>query len=1048
MIVPMDQPARDSIAKELDINLLVEAGAGSGKTTALIGRLLALVRRGTPVERIAAVTFTRKAANELREKFQQALEQALAAARVAEDATLVTVLDRALQDVELAFIGTIHSFCARLLREHTLEAGLDPAFRELDETEAPIMLAAFWERWLVRQRAENAPALVQLAAMGVDPRALADAFADVVRYPDVTFPASAVAAPSIAAARGKLDAFLSVANAMMPADEPDAGWDALQSTVRRLGLYKRLHDWTTVRGFCDSIIALSESKFEVTQNRWSDGKEGKKAAKLLGQEAQSLYADVIAPVQREWCEHRYPVVMAFLQQAAKAYEAERFATGRLTFEDLLLGAATLLRTHAGARRALGERYRHLLVDEFQDTDPIQAEVCLLLASEPGDGTDWRSVTPRPGALFVVGDPKQSIYRFRRADIQTYEQVKQRFATFGEVLLLTQNFRSVAPIGELVTTYFDGPFPPASSPDQAAFAPLITVHEAAAHEGVRWCGVTPEQNYPNRIIAADATQVAAWIATRIEAGQRHAGEFLVLTRGLKALEHYARAIAAQGVPVTTSGAALPQEHELRELVVVLRALADPDNPVHVAAALEGLFFGLSPADLYAAREAGLHFRLTSAPVGESDAARALRTLHAWWRLSQREPADVLLAHLLDDTGLLPYAASQPLGDNRGGALLHLVEAVRGVATDPAPDLRGAIAVVERLLVKDAPDALLLPGRGNAVRVMNLHKAKGLEAEVVILAAPTPEREHPPRCAVARGADGSAVGGMLVSDAQGAVIAQPVGWDEMARRETAFEAAEAVRLLYVAVTRAKRELVVSRLISDTSQDRSVWSPLGGMLDSLATELVVAHRDPPGAVVSPVTVLGIDEHRRAIERQRELAVAAGWEHRTVTQEAKRSLELPDADQELHRRAGQGRGWGRAVHRVLEARGRGRTGASLESFARAGVAEEKVEARSVERLLAIVARLDAAGHWNGDGSTLVEAPIVTLGERAGTPVLLEGVIDAARLVDGAWHVVDWKTDLDGRNDDAARKLAYELQVGTYAEMLRGLLGVEAVGRLEPLPD
>ncbi|MFL5506049.1 MAG: UvrD-helicase domain-containing protein, partial [Gemmatimonadales bacterium] len=984
MTTPLDQPARKLIADDLDTNLLVEAGAGSGKTTALIGRLLSLVQRGTPVERIAAVTFTRKAANELREKFQQALEQALAAARTSKNAPLVSVLDRALQDVEQAFIGTIHSFCARLLREHTLEAGLDPAFRELDETEAPVQLAAFWERWLVRQRADNATELARLSAIGVDPRSLADAFADVVQYPDVTFPAAAVDAPTIAAARIQLDAFLSMANAAMPDDEPDAGWDSLQTTVRRLGLFKRLHDWNTVRGFCDSIVALTASKFDLTQNRWSDTKEGKKAAKALSEAGVSLYQDVLAPVQRQWWEHRYPAVMAFLLQAAKAYETERFATGRLTFEDLLLGAARLLRTHAGARRALGERYRHLLVDEFQDTDPIQAEVCLLLASDPADGVDWRAVTPRPGALFVVGDPKQSIYRFRRADIQTYEQVKQRFAGFGAVLRLTQNFRSVAPIGELVTTYFDGPFKPDSSAEQAAFAPLITVHEAAGHDGVRWCGVTPDQNYPNRIIAADAKQVAAWIATRIAAENRNAEDFLVLTRGRKALEHYARAIAEQGVPVTTSGATLPQEHELQELVVVLRALADPDNPVHVAAALEGLFFGLSPADLYEARETGLHFRITYAPPGESGVARALCTLHEWWRRSQRDPADVLLAHLLDDTGLLPYAASQPLGDNRGGALLHLVEAVRGTATDPAPDLRSAIAVVERLLLGEAPDALLLPGRGRAVRVMNLHKAKGLEAEVVILAAPTPEREHPTRHAIARSADGSAVGGLLVSDEHGTIIAQPAGWAEMAAREAAFEAAEAVRLLYVAVTRAKRELVVSRLIyqnkSGPAEDKSAWSPLGGMLDSLATEQPIVLRDPPGRVVSPVTLADIDERRRSIVQQRQAAVAAGWEHRTVTQEAKRALELPDADQETRRRVGQGRGWGRAVHRVLEARGRGRMGASLSAYARAVAAEERVE--DVARLLAIVARLDAAGHWEVGANTMVESPIVSFGPRDGQDV------------------------------------------------------------------
>jgi ATP-dependent helicase/nuclease subunit A len=178
------------------------------------------VQRGTPVERIAAVTFTRKAANELREKFQQALEQALDGGARRRMRRTVAVLDRALQDVEQAFIGTIHSFCARLLREHTLEAGLDPAFRELDETEAPVQLAAFWERWLERQRAENAIDLTRLSAIGIDPRSLADAFADVVQYPDVTFPAVEVDAPTIEAARKQLDAFLSMANAAMPDDEP------------------------------------------------------------------------------------------------------------------------------------------------------------------------------------------------------------------------------------------------------------------------------------------------------------------------------------------------------------------------------------------------------------------------------------------------------------------------------------------------------------------------------------------------------------------------------------------------------------------------------------------------------------------------------------------------------------------------------------------------------------------------------------------------------------------------------------------------------------
>jgi ATP-dependent helicase/nuclease subunit A len=1050
MNVPTDQAARDRIRDDLATNLLVEAGAGSGKTTALVGRLLSLVGDGTPVEQIAAVTFTRKAANELRERFQQALEKALAEARKGSDATRLARLDRALQDVEQAFIGTIHSFCARLLREHTLEAGLDPAFREMDETEAPAALVGFWERWLVRQRAAAAPDLVPLTALGIDPRSLLQAFEDVVTYPDVAFPFVEVPPPDVADCRAKLRAFMTRADAMMPVEEPEKGWDDLQRAVRRLQRFDGLKDWETVRGFCESINGLTESRFtEITLNRWSSGRNDTKA---LAADGLLLYQQVIAPVQRQWWEHRYPAVMRLLLRAAREYEAERFATGRLTFEDLLLGAARLLRASEGARRALGERYPRLLVDEFQDTDPIQAEVCLLLASEP-DGTkepDWRNVRPRPGALFVVGDPKQSVYRFRRADIQTYVEVKKRFKAFGDVLELTQNFRSVQPIGELVGAHFDGPLPREATEAQAAFSPLVTDEDAP--DGLYYYGVQPSDHYPNTTVELDAQHVASWIATRMKAegpGKREPKDFLVLTDRKKYLEQYARAIAAHGIPVTTAGATLPQELELEELVVVLRALADPDNPIHVAAALEGLFFGLSPADLYDAKVAGLSFRITSRPSGVGPVASALATLHEWWLASRRDPADVLLARLLDETGLLAHAASQPLGDNNGGALLHLVEAVRGTAGDPAPDLRGAIEVVDRLLATEAPDALLLPGRGDAVRVMNLHKAKGLEAEVVILAAPVEREEHEPHHAVTRGENGVATGGVRVQvkdDGAVTIIAQPVGWATMAEREASFEAAEDVRLLYVAVTRAKRELVVARYEYEKkdgtlSEDKCRWAPLAPAMDRLGMRLTLPRLDAPPAPTAPVTIEAIDAVRREIAQRHESALAAGWVHRTVTQEAKRPLELPEPDEELRVRVGRGRGWGRAVHRVIEARLRGRTGDVLETFTRAVASEEGVE--DLSTLRTIVSVLEAKGFFAGDAPMMAETTVVRVEDRPEGRVLLEGVIDAARLVNDTWHVLDWKTDLDDADAPSVLRIQYQAQVDTYARLLTELLGASADGRL-----
>jgi ATP-dependent helicase/nuclease subunit A len=1045
-----DLEARERVAGALDRNILVEAGAGSGKTTLIVRRLLTLVRHGVRVDQVAAVTFTRQAARELRERFQQELEASLARARdTGEPAELVARLDTALGDIEQAFIGTIHAFCGRLLREHPLEAQIDPGFSELDETEAELVASTFWARWLGRARAEDLPELRALEEVGVDPRRLRDAFAKVVEYPDVDFGTAPVARPSIAKVRKKLRLLLDEAEATMPATEPEKGWDALQKTVQFMRLLERIHDWDDVRQFCDSVARLSRTGCKVAQYKWGSDKAAKDAAKALEEAAVALIEEDVEPLLDQWYAHRYGPVLAFVRRAAEAYREQRFATGHVTFEDLLLGAARLLRSAPDARRALGERWRYLLVDEFQDTDPIQAEVCLLLASDPSEGSDWQQVTPREGALVVVGDPKQSIYRFRRADIQTYEVVKRRFAEFGEVQRLTQNFRSVQPIAELVNRHFAGPFPPAATFAQAPFAALVTAATPEhPYEAVHVYDVVPPRKNKPAIHRTDAQQVAAWIAERVQRQERAPGDFLVLTAKRDALQHYATAIARHGLPVTTSGAALPQEWELRELVVLLHALADPSSPILVAAALEGLFFGLTPADLWDARQAGVELRIGGVgPVGSTRVEVALAQLRAWRDVAQREPADLLLARLLDETGLLPYAASQPLGDNRGGALLHLVEAVRGGARDAAPDLRGAIETIERVLEGEAPDALLLPGRTDAVRVMNLHRAKGLEAPVVILASPTGESVRPPRFSITRQQDGTATAGFLVRDDDGDVLAQPPGWHAMAEREAGFEAAERVRLLYVATTRAKRELVVSRLVfqqkTKLADDTSAWSPLAAVLQQVATPLVMPTRQLPARAAAKTTLAELEARQGELRRRHQAARAAGWERHAVSRDSKRPFDAPEPGEE-RRHVGRGREWGTAVHRVLEARGRGRTGDSLARFAGAVAKEAGLEGE-VAGLLAIVARLEALGTWAGDAPRLVEAPITQLVPEDGVVAVREGVVDAARLVDGRWVVTDWKTDLAGDEPDPRREM-YQRQVDAYAAMMRGVLGVEAKGMLEGL--
>ncbi|HEY8311353.1 MAG TPA: UvrD-helicase domain-containing protein, partial [Gemmatimonadaceae bacterium] len=224
-VAPPDQLARERILTDLDTNLLVEAGAGSGKTTSLIGRMHALIVRGEPVESIAAVTFTRKAAQELRERFQFKLEEALRAGDPSTEAW--KRCEQALRGLDRAFLGTIHSFCSRILREYSLDVALDPSFTELTDDDWEQLVRDFWTGWLERCNHNGDSALSALAMLGVDPRSLYDGFKVVMTYQDVDFPLIESAAPDGEPCRAKLEALLRRARAMMPNEEPEKGWDPL-----------------------------------------------------------------------------------------------------------------------------------------------------------------------------------------------------------------------------------------------------------------------------------------------------------------------------------------------------------------------------------------------------------------------------------------------------------------------------------------------------------------------------------------------------------------------------------------------------------------------------------------------------------------------------------------------------------------------------------------------------------------------------------------------------------------------------------------------------
>ncbi|MGD2070301.1 MAG: UvrD-helicase domain-containing protein [Gemmatimonadota bacterium] len=1105
-----DRGDRDRIVTDLDRNLLVEAGAGSGKTRALVERMIALVRdRGVEVDAVAAVTFTRKAASELRERFQSYLEKALGDPDLPASAR--DRVDRALRSVDRAFIGTIHSFCARLLRERPLEAGLDPAFSETFEDEEARLCRKFWDLHLERVAAAADPALAELARVGLAPRLLYDLYVTLQANPDVRFEPEGALPPDpagVAAVRAELGRLLDRAAELIPHPCPHPkGPDRVQGRLKRALFLRRITDWRDERDFFDALGELAGKKYDCTYVRWSGDPAVKEEVKRL----ETWCGELLAPggrgaaLMEQWWAHRYPVAIRFARDAARAYARHRQVAGRLNFNDLLMHTAALLRRSPRAREDLGRRYRYLLVDEFQDTDPVQAEVAFLLASPAEQGTRWEEVEPRSGQLFVVGDPKQSIYRFRRADMAVYDTVRRRFEAFGDVLRLTANFRSAPAIGALVNDTFPGDerFPDEPTPYQAAFAPLLPQppEEPRAVEGVFHYACDPPGSSKNDVARDDAARLAAWIARRSlgDHADRSPGDFLVLTWGRRRLPKYVRALEGWGLPVQVSGAGVTAEAELHELMVLLRALIDPGDPVATVAALSGVFFGLDAERLLSHRERGGRFdlRMPLSPKagdrggdgGDPDVLAALTRLRGWWRRGRSEPADLVVGEIVESLGLVPWAASGDLGQLRAGALLYGLDAVRAAALDGDASLAGALDALEGVVEAREAEASLEPGRRDAVRVMNLHKAKGLEAPVVILAAPFEPYDPKPTMHVQRGDGRESLGWLVVRQRSGYkqnVVARPLDWEKREREETLHQAAEDVRLRYVAATRARDELVVARF--PARDGNSPWALLHPWLDEHAVELDLPREAPPSPRILEVPGDAMRRRVLAVEGERALRSAPTYRFDTATARAKASpgeeggsggrsrsgaggeealggpqMELfaappsprdaagghgpeedgpasPASDPErpgLH----QGPDWGSAVHATLEAAARGAEGNVLRSMARAHLLEyerpvdEGGEPVELPRLLETVEAVRGSDVWRRAERAqrrLAEVPFARELPDEEVPTWLDGQVDLAfREADG-WVLVDWKTDVD----PSRRVAAYRRQLRVYGEAWEEVTG------------
>ncbi len=1026
----VDEEDRRKIVENLDRTILVEAGAGSGKTRSLVDRMLALIRSGySSIDKTAAVTFTRKAAAELRGRFQTSLEKAV---REESAGPATDRLRRALSNLEQCYIGTIHSFCAKMLQERPVEANLDPEFKELNDIDNQVFQDTCWHEYLIKVRMDNHPVLRKLDKAGLLPEDLKSVFDILANYPEVIPVGGISSQPDFDKIREEFNCFIDRMEKILPPQKPENGYDDLQKTIIRCLIRRRGLGHRNSIVLMESLELLDKNP-KVTKNRWPENKDAESALR----DWESFRKKTAEPALRQWREYRHTFVLDFLRPALDYTSKRRYEKSQVNYQDSLLMAARMLKRFPGIRTFFQQKYTHILVDEFQDTDPVQAEILCYLAGQENDGKEWWELTPRPGSLFLVGDPKQSIYRFRRADIDIYNLVKSRIETAGgDILKLTTNFRSLNDLGAWNNKVFQKIFPAQENKVQAEYAPLNTVrvNDAAGFAGVHKITL-PKVKWDKKedIAQQDAKKIANWIDWACKGNirlsrtpeeekrgmeqQAGPGDFMVLLRYRENMSLYARALEERNIPFEISGGGAFQDTpELKELVTLVRALLDPNETVSTAAALRSIFFGCSDRDLLHFKHKGGDFRewdVVSSPKN-SPVSRALAVMLRWREWFLQDNPSTALEKICEASGLTAYLAASELGSSRAGNVYKMIDILRVREKDGGLPFGEAVELLEELVtLRDVEEMSLMPGRKDAVRIMNLHKAKGLEAPVVFLAHPLGKKPFPPDRHIVRTGRKKPKGYFLAEkkyNYNSRILSQPADWDTQAEQEKIYAQAEEERLLYVASTRAKNALIVSTYVEDKGKKMS-WKDLNRYLEEVP-ELDCprfAGKKEKNQLKIPGEELQAWEFRK--EREWTDLRTPSYHVETVTSLAKMEGEGEAPPRES---GDAGMSWGRVVHYVLEVLG-SKDISDRRLLYETALEMEDREPDEIEILSRLVDDIEQSELWSRAGRAekryfempfSVSASGEELGRNIDGPVLLSGVIDLIFKEKDGWVIADYKTD------------------------------------------
>ncbi len=901
-----DAAVRQRLVTELDSTFFVEAGAGTGKTTVVTLRIVNVLATGRcTIDQLAAVTFTEAAAAELRDRVRTALEVAALQDTRPEDER--ARCRAAAQDVDQASISTIHAFAAELLRTFPLEAGLPPGFVAMDEIQQALLFDERFKAWFWRDALQEPlrTRVKRALLLGLGQESLRALAASLEELHDLLGPDTKWGAPTPPSAR-RAAWFAGTRLTQLQRCVPyalDGADDPLVQVV--LGARSSARQLRAAATDDEALSALQGvgrlPSLLDDADRWRAALDGRNAGLVVSDALQSINDRIAATLDA----HRGATladVLNALREFVLAGVAQRRTQGVASFHDLLAWARDLLRDNEVVRHAAQARYQRLFIDEFQDTDPLQAEIAFYLAADESDARelalDWRDLRLVPGKLFVVGDPKQSIYRFRGADIAIYDDLLTRFSAHRAQL--SQNFRSVTPILDWVNHHFDRHMRPREG-QQPAYAPLASDWNVAAAvavdaaSGVRRIGGLIEgaaagaAEAEARAFAAIARAAVddAWpVTARVLADEGSLAsstprpatyrDICILLPARTHLRRLERALEDRGVPYRVeAGKLVLATQEVRDLLACLRAIEDPSDQVALVAALRSPAYACSDVDLLRWVEHGGQLDHEQPGDGPDGSVRdALSNLAEFHRRRLLLSSAALIEAFIADRLLVASAFGEMRPREAWRRLRYVVSRARAFTSTGRHTLRAFLDWIEGLQRADVrdPESGSTEPDEDAIHIQTVHGAKGLEYPIVLLGGlGSPSR-------------GGSFGSVeLIPDRRARRLACRVGqtWHtpdfaEAAAREKAIAAAEAVRVLYVATTRARDHLVLSLYrgrYSESSAAATIERNLSEAPPELCPPLEVPNT-PSAAPFDTVAAIGA-------------AIAAGSETREDHQNAERAWQ-----------------------------------------------------------------------------------------------------------------------------------------------------------------